>query len=88
MDWTLSVKDVIWIGGTIFIAGGVFYQIKQQSKSLDALVGKDAQHDHKIGEIDRRLAVSETEIKNQNGWLSKIDSRLSDIFNLLHNKKD
>lgn len=79
----ITVKDLLQIGVFVFFAGGVFYQVKSQSTKLDNMVGKDAQHDSRHNESEKKIAVLETEVRNQSSWLSKIDGRLNDLFDLI-----
>ena len=82
----LNFGDLVTIGTVIFVSGGLFWQSKSNSKKLDSLVEKDQEHDTKLHDHDKRLAVVETNLETQNGLLSKLSDRVEEIYRMLLKK--
>lgn len=82
----LNFGDLVTIGTIIFVAGGLFWQSKSNSKKLDSLVEKDQEHDKQLHEHDKRLAVVENNLETQNGLLSKLSDKIEEIYKLLIKK--
>lgn len=84
----LEFADYVTIGAIVFVAGGLAFQLRGNSKKLDQLVEKDKEHDDELHNHDKRISVVETKIEHQDGRIDKMYVWIEEIYkNWISNHK-